>query len=1235
MRSRFLRLLPLVGIFALPCHPAHTQQSSRVVQLELGDALVTGFSGILPPTPGTRPPAGKSAADLTFINPDGPSARVITLSRPGSVWNGRLIAAPKPFSVFAKDVGQVFGIAFDDQTPPNIYLAATSQFGLNTVRRARDGTFERVKKGAPGAGWMRGQFGLDLQGGPGAIYKIDGRTGAPTLFANVTLDGVPNPGPALGNLAFDAARKQLFVSDLYTGMIHRFDLDGRELDRFDHGVNGRPAQRLAPVAFNPANRPNFGSDRFDTEKPETWGYAVAARQVWGVAVHQDRLYYSVASGPQIWSIGLQRDGSFANDPRWELDVPAQAGPLPISDIAFSHQGAMLLAQRALVAGAYDFTAFTRPGEPQVFRVWLKGPNDPPSPGRWKVVPEEYAVGFAGTHRNTNGGVALGYGYGQDGALSTNACEFSLWTTGQNLRNNAALRERLQPGGELVVHGLAGMPASPVRTFNEPPWTSYFIDYDDAFNDPRASGHLGSVRIYSKPCVPPAVYSGPGYRTNPPYTYPPTVVVETECRRPDCPPPPRVGELIVQKKVVFVGAVLLPPATYAVTVTCGSNVTTLSLAENVPQTISNIPYGTSCSVVEPPPPVPPSVCPQNTGVWTTVIAPPSPVTINTTTATVTVTNTLECKPHDGGGNGYMRVSKVIENRTEASLSSLTALTFPMTATCGGNTTTLNVQLTTPGIVSNVPVGTVCSVTETLPPPPPIGCGSGRTPTWGTPAYAPATVTITSGAGPVITVKNVLTCEPSDGGQVGELIVKKTVAFVGALSLPPATYPVTVTCGSNVTTLSLAENVPQSVGNIPYGTSCSVTEPPPPVPPSMCPLNTGVWTTVITPPSPITINAVTTNVTVANTLECKQGDGGGNGYMRVSKLITNRAQATMAQLNGLTFPMTVTCGGNTTSLNVQLTTPGIVSNIPVGTVCTVAETLPPPPAGNCTNGSISTWGTPSYAPASVTITSGAGPLITVTNVLTCRPPDGGGGQGTSLTGDLVVTKQITNNTPAVIVNNLSYPISVSCSSGMSPAVVTSISLSGGGSQTISGMALGATCAVTETQPALPTVGCPDRKVPAWQPPVYSPAMATISSTSSTIVVQNTVSCVDGTPKKVTELKCPRPQFANSEGSACVCPSGQQKRGAKCVTPLECRSPAKPNKAGSACVCPDGMTLRGNACVERERRGPSVEERIIRGVPGVLGPGGFGGGGDRGGGGGDRGGGGRGGPAGGGSPGGGGKI
>ena len=426
MARIFARLLPLI----LACHffpvGADAQQPNSPPNLSLGDAVVTGFSGTIAPDPAKPRPASKSAVDLTFINPDGPSARIIGIGRPGFVWDGRLLPTPRTFDVFAKDVGQVFGVALDDQQPAsNIYLAATSAFGLNLVGRGSDGQPERRKTGGPGAGWMKGQFGLDLQGDPGSIYKVDGATGVITLFAKVVLDGVPNPGTALGNLAYDAAHKQLFVSDLYTGMIHRLAVaDGSEPGApYDHGVSGRSAANLPPMPFNPANRPNIANGRFNSENPDSWGFAPPERRVWGIAVQAGRLFYSVQNGsategPQIWSVGIAQDGGFGTDARLEIEVAAQPGPYPVSDIAFSQNGALILAQRAPIAASYDYSAFTKPGEPRVLRYWLKDANDPPSPGLWKPMPEEYAIGFAGTYRNTDGGVALGYGYGPEGTINT-------------------------------------------------------------------------------------------------------------------------------------------------------------------------------------------------------------------------------------------------------------------------------------------------------------------------------------------------------------------------------------------------------------------------------------------------------------------------------------------------------------------------------------------------------------------------------------------------------------------------------------------------------------------------------------------------------------------------------------------------------------------------------------------------------------------------------------------------
>ncbi|MDP1906845.1 MAG: hypothetical protein Q8K85_00995, partial [Hyphomicrobium sp.] len=143
------RLLPL--LLLLGCHSGiASAQDNRTPNLKLGDAIVTGFSGTMAPDPNKPRPTNKSVTDLTFINPDGPSARIVDVSKPDYVWDGRLLQAPKTFDVLAKDVGQVFGIALDDATQPNIYLAATSVFGLNIVNRGRDGQPERRKKGGPG-----------------------------------------------------------------------------------------------------------------------------------------------------------------------------------------------------------------------------------------------------------------------------------------------------------------------------------------------------------------------------------------------------------------------------------------------------------------------------------------------------------------------------------------------------------------------------------------------------------------------------------------------------------------------------------------------------------------------------------------------------------------------------------------------------------------------------------------------------------------------------------------------------------------------------------------------------------------------------------------------------------------------------------------------------------------------------------------------------------------------------
>ncbi len=471
--------------------------SSRSI-LKLGDAVVTGFSGVRPTA--APLPAGADPSDKTFIELAGPSARVINLDALGGPPQAQVVAALKPFSVTAAQVGQVFAIALDDAQPPNIYLAATSAYGLPIVVPDRDGDGrpDRARRGGPYANFMPGLFGpVTANGGPGSIWKVDGRTGAVALFANVTLDRIANSGPALGGLAFDPATRQLFVADRDTGMIHRFGLDGTDRGRFDHGADALPALGLPSVRFDPRKRLDLSSPDFDSGNPARWAYAPQPRRVFGLAVRDGRLYYAVAAGLQIWSVSVAQNGAFGSDPRLELNVPRGKSAAEISKIVFDGDGRMIVAERGAPTGAYDFNALAEAGENRVLRFRLKHPGDPPGPGLWYPVAEEYPIGFPLDFRNGNGGIAIGYGPDAGGNINRAACRGTLWSTGEQLRNASArpIAQRLQSGGPFIVNGLQGNLVPPVRPQNSPPLEAYYVDYDDRFDDTAARGHLGDVEIW--------------------------------------------------------------------------------------------------------------------------------------------------------------------------------------------------------------------------------------------------------------------------------------------------------------------------------------------------------------------------------------------------------------------------------------------------------------------------------------------------------------------------------------------------------------------------------------------------------------------------------------------------------------------------------------------------------------------------------------------------------------------
>ncbi len=466
-----------------------------------GAMAVTGFSGTVIPGIEEGLPPGVDPVDETFIDTTRATLRIFDVSALGGPPSGQLVSTPQPFEVLASQIGQVFALTYDDGVRdgapsgvPNLYAGATSLHGIRIVTPDADGDGrpERERRGTAGAAFMQGQFAEENGGSPGAIWKVDGLSGAVTLFATIA----GNSGPGIGDVSFDRAHRQVFASDLDSGLIHRIAADGTLIDTFDHGVTGRPARGLDPVVDDGAVMDIQGA-AFDSEDPDTWGFTQDERRVWAVAVHGGRVYYAVGDKAEIWSVGIARDGAFAGDPRWELTVDAEED-LPVTDIAFDSRGYMYLAQRGEIDNRYDYSRFADSGDGEVLRYWRESPDDPATESVWAPVPQEYAIGFPEGHRQSAGGLDLQYGYDSQGNFDANACSATLVATGDKLRDDPALAERLAAGGPLAVHGVQINSTALVRPRNEPPFGSWFVDFDGFFEDPEVEGHVGDVEVW-RPC----------------------------------------------------------------------------------------------------------------------------------------------------------------------------------------------------------------------------------------------------------------------------------------------------------------------------------------------------------------------------------------------------------------------------------------------------------------------------------------------------------------------------------------------------------------------------------------------------------------------------------------------------------------------------------------------------------------------------------------------------------------
>ncbi|MBX2929591.1 MAG: T9SS type A sorting domain-containing protein [Saprospiraceae bacterium] len=344
------------------------------------------------------------------------------------------------------NLGSIFGIAIDKFN--NIYVSATAAYVYSWPNTNHYGA-----------------------AGSGGIYKIDATTGNPSVFVKtsasvgpptVGVSEMPNDLTGLGNLCYDEPFHQFFVTNMEDGRIYRIDGNtGNVLSTFD--------------PFAPDNN--------------TPGMVCQGERIWGIGIYGNRIYFNRCFGNpsspnRIHSVGrnpITGDFDYANGTILEITAPSIASTgtfSPISDIEFSSDGKMLLAERS-ETGSPCVTANPTPTAHES-RVLEYVRN---SSQIWVPSSNQFQVGDPSYNQSSAGGVDYGYDNIDPILGIFGRCDSMVWATGDALS--------LSP---LEVYGFVGMPATGNIWFND----SWIVDSDMMFStNPKTL--IGDIDIFHCGC----------------------------------------------------------------------------------------------------------------------------------------------------------------------------------------------------------------------------------------------------------------------------------------------------------------------------------------------------------------------------------------------------------------------------------------------------------------------------------------------------------------------------------------------------------------------------------------------------------------------------------------------------------------------------------------------------------------------------------------------------------------
>lgn len=183
-----------------------------------------------------------------------------------------------------------------------------------------------------------------LGGDEGAVTRIDGVTGNPSLLVNLPqspLSPPISPG-GLGNLTWSCTYQSLYVTNFADGRIYRIDPSALPGQRI------KSAWDFATDALDLSGNPEVG------DPPGPVGYG---ERVWGIAVGNDKLFVSQ------WNRDYNNLGNGQNNKIWSVDLGPMGDPVPgskvteivlaglpksaVSDLAFDANCCLYAAQKTI------------------------------------------------------------------------------------------------------------------------------------------------------------------------------------------------------------------------------------------------------------------------------------------------------------------------------------------------------------------------------------------------------------------------------------------------------------------------------------------------------------------------------------------------------------------------------------------------------------------------------------------------------------------------------------------------------------------------------------------------------------------------------------------------------------------------------------------------------------------------------------------------------------------------